>query len=138
MKSLRQNNILLWNPNNWKTVGSDWSLIEESDDIFCVLSEHYNLAIPSMITIKESMDVCRAMLNESVIPFQQDPETFLKYVAWHRKTTGGRCARIWTPLSDQAEEGWFLNMNDNATVHYRARAIKEGRFRFANLALQCM
>ena len=90
--------------------------MEESDDIFCVSSEHYNLAIPSMITIKESMDICRAMLNKSIIPIQRDPETFLKYVAWHKNTTLGRCARIWTPLSDQTEEGQFFNMNDNATV----------------------
>ena len=69
-----------------------------------------------MITIKESMDICRAMLNKSVIPFQPDSEPFLKYVAWHKNTTGGRCARIWTPLSDQTKEGLFLNMNDNATV----------------------
>ena len=26
---LRQGTILSWNPNNWKVVGSDWSLIEE-------------------------------------------------------------------------------------------------------------
>ena len=118
--NLRQSTILPWNRSSWKVVGSDWSLIEESDDIFCVSSEHYNLAIPAMITIMESMDICRAMLNKSVIPFQQDPEAFLRYVAWHKKTSGGRCPRIWTPLSDQTQEGLFLNMNNNATVEPQA------------------
>ena len=66
--------------------------------------------------MKESMDICRSKLNNSIIPFQQDPEMLIKYVAWYKNTTGGRCKRIWTPLSDQTEEGLFLNMNDNTTV----------------------
>ena len=109
---LRQSTILPWNPHNWKVVGSDWSLIEESDEIFCISSEHYNLAIPLKIAINESMDICRK-LNNSIVPFYQDPEAFINYVAWHRSTTGGICSYIWTPFSDQESEGSFLNMNNN-------------------------
>ena len=109
---LRQSTILPWNPNNWKVVGSAWSLIEESDEIFCVSSEHYNLAIPLKIAINESMDICRK-LNNSIVPFYQDPEAFFNYVAWHNNITGGICSNIWTPFSDQESEGSFLNMNNN-------------------------
>ena len=122
---LRQSTVLPWDPNKWRVVGSDWSLIDESDETFCVSSEHYNLAIPSMVTINESMELCRTKLNQSIIPFQSDPELFLKYVAWHKNTTGGRCPRIWTPLSDQTQEGFFLDMNNNATVE--SEAWEEGR-----------
>ena len=110
---LRQSTILPWNPNNWKVVGSDWSLVEEFEDIFCVPSDHYNLAIPSKMTITESMDICKHKLNNSIIPFQQNPEAFFKYVAWYKNITGGICSDIWTPFSDHQSEGVFLNMNNN-------------------------
>ena len=115
----RQSTILPWNPNNWKVVGSNWPLVEEFEDIFCVPSEHYNLAIPSRITIKESMEICKHKLNNSIIPFQQNPETFHNYVAWHKNTTGGVCSDIWTPFSDEQSEGVFLNMNNNAEAKFQ-------------------
>ena len=111
--------ILPWNPNSWEIVGSDWSLTEEFEEIFCVPSDHYNLAIPLRITIKESMEICQHKLNNGIIPFQQDPELFFKYVAWHKNTAGGRCPNIWTPLSDQNSEGVFLNMNNNVEEEFQ-------------------
>ena len=111
--------ILPWNPKDWKVEGSDWSLIEEADDLFCVSCDHYNLAIPSMKTPNESMDICREKLNNSIIPFPQDRENFFKYMAWHRSATGGRCSSIWTLFSDQTQEGLFLDMNNNSTVDYQ-------------------
>ena len=115
---LRQSTILPWNPKNWKVIGSHWSLIEEFEEIFCVPSDHYNLAIPSRITINESMDTCKHKLNNGVIPFHQNPETFFKYIAWHKNITGGACPNIWTPFSDRQSEGLFLNMNNNAEVEF--------------------
>ena len=111
---LRQSTILPWNPKNWKVVGSDWSLVEEFEDTFCAVSDHYDLAIPLRITINESMDICKQKLNNSLIPFQQDLDLFHKYITWHKNTTGGICSNIWTPFSDQQSEGVFLNMNNNA------------------------
>ena len=116
---LRQSTILPWNPNNWKVIGSHWSLVEEFEKIFCVPSDHYNLAIPSKITINESMNICKHKLNNSVIPFHKDAETFLKYIVWHKNTSGGVCSNVWTPFSDQQSEGSFLNMNNNATVEFQ-------------------
>ena len=43
----------------------------------------------------------------------------MKYVAWHKNTTGGTCPYVWTPLSDKNFEGLFLNMNDNSSVQYQ-------------------
>ena len=113
---LRQSTILPWNPNNWKVVGSEWSLVEEFEDIFCAPSDHYNLAIPLRITINESMDICKYKLNNSIIPFQEDHDLFHMYITWHENTTGGICSNIWTPFSDQQTEGLFLNMNNNAVA----------------------
>ena len=113
---LTQSAFLPWDHNNWNVVGVEWSLTEEYEDIFCVPRDHYNLAIPSRMTINESMDICKHKLNNSIIPFHQDPETLLKYMAWHKKATGASCPWIWTPLSDQTLEGVFVNMNNNAEV----------------------
>ena len=111
---LRQSTILPWNPNNWKVIGSDWSLVEEFEDIFCVSSDQYTLAIPSRITIAESMDICKHKLNNSIIPFQHNPSLLQKYIVWYENTTGGICSDIWTPFSDEESEGLFLNMNNDA------------------------
>ena len=102
---LQQSTILPWNPKHWKLAGSHWSLVEEFEEIFCAPSDHYNLAIPSRITINESMNICKHKLNNSAIPFHQDSETFLKYIVWHKNTTGGACSNIWTPFSDELLEG---------------------------------
>ena len=53
-------------------------------------------------------------MNSSTIPSQEDPETFLKYVAWHKNTTRGVCSSIWTPFSDKESEDCFLNINNDA------------------------
>ena len=115
----RRNIALPWNPKKWKVVGSDWSLSEESDETYCVSSEDYILAISTRITINNGMDICRK-LNNSIIPFQQDPDAHLHYVRCHVKITEGSCPSIWTPLSDEAQEGLFINMNNNDTVDSQA------------------
>ena len=109
----RQNAILSWNPNDWKVNGSDWSLAEEFEDEFCDVSDNYTLAIPSMITFKESLAICK-QLNNSLVPFPEDSERFHKYLSWHKTITGGACRYIWTPFSDEDSEGSFLNMNSLA------------------------
>ena len=122
----RQGTLLSWNPQLWKVVGSRWLLQrEEDEELVCAPYDHYNLAVPSEITFKESVDLCREQLNNSIIPYPANPSAFLKYVAWHNNTTGGTCPYIWTPLSDQNSEGVFLNVNNNLTAPYLIWAKKE-------------
>ena len=105
--------LLAWDPNNWRVNGSDWDLIEEFEDIFCNISDSYNLAIPTWSTIRESLDICNHKLKNSTIPIEEDRDLFLKYIEWHVNTTGGTCVDIWTPFSDKESEGVFINMNNN-------------------------
>ena len=112
----KQNALLPWNPSVWKVVGSDWSLAEEFDDMICNASDNYMLAIQSMLTFQESIDICKNKLK-SIIPFQEDREQFLRYVAWHKNITKGACSDIWTPFSDEHSEGSFLNMNSLSEAH---------------------
>ena len=105
--------LLTWDPNNWNVTDSDWVLTEEFEDIFCNISDNYNLAIPTWSTIQESLDICKHKLNNSVIPFEENHVSFLKYIEWHANTTGGTCVDIWSPFSDKQSEGVFINMNNN-------------------------
>ena len=115
----REGTLLPWNPQLWKVEGSHWLLTEEYKEMICFPYEHYNLAIPSSITLAESIDMCKEKLNSSVIPYPMNHSAMLKYVAWHKNITGSVCSHIWTPLSDEMYEGLFLNMNDNSTVQYQ-------------------
>ena len=114
-----QDDILPWNPEDWSLVGSQWSLIEEFEDQVCVPSDFYNLAIPAKMTIGESMDTCKHKFNNSIIPFEQDNEQFLRYVAWHVETTKGACPFIWTPLRKLESKGLLLNMNDDTETTFQ-------------------
>ena len=93
-------------------------LKEEYEEQVCDSKDHYNLAVPSKISLKESVDMCKEKLNNSVIPYPENLSALRKYVTWHNDTTGGTCSHVWTPLSDQSSEGVFLNMNDNSTAPY--------------------
>ena len=115
----RQGTLLLWNPNLWRVVGSNWLLKEEYEEIICVPYERYNLAISSKITLEESLNICKEKLKNSFIPYPENHSAFLKYVAWHQDITGGRCTKVWTPLTDLTSEGVFLNMNNNSIQQYQ-------------------
>ena len=111
---VRQESLLAWNSQDWKIVGSHWLLTTENQEMICFPYELYNLAVPSKITLMESMDICKEKLNNGVIPHPENQSAFQNYVTWHRKTTGDSCPTVWTPLSDQNSEGVFLNMNNNS------------------------
>ena len=108
-----QGAILTWDPKSWKVVGSDCSLTEDFDHVFCNIRDDYSLAITSKITFKESVDICKHKLNNSIIPAQEDRELFLNYIDWHNVTSGGVCPYIWTPFSDEQSEGSFINVNND-------------------------
>ena len=108
--------ILLWETESWEKVGSNCSLTEEFDDIFCDIGDNYNLAITSKISFQESLDICKKKLNNSIVPFQDDHDLFLKYITWHNVTSGGTCSHIWTPFSDEHSEKSYVNMNSNVTT----------------------
>ena len=115
----RQGSLLSWNPKIWDVVGSNWLMIEEYEEVICAPYEYYSLAIPSEITLNDSLDVCEEKLNNGIIPYPENHSAFLRYVAWHQKTTGGNCPFVWTPLTDQNSEGVYLNMNNNSDVQYK-------------------
>ena len=108
--------LLAWDPNSWKVNGSYWVLTEEFEDIFCNISDNYNLAIHTWLSMSEGLDICNHKLNNSIIPFEDNHDLFLKYIAWHVNTTGGTCVDIWTPFSDKQSEGVFVNNNNNNNV----------------------
>ena len=115
----RQGSLLPWNPQVWKVVGSHWLLIRENEEMICVPYKRYNLAISAKITLNESLGICKEKLNNSFIPYPENPSAFLRYVDWHKNTSKGSCPNVWTPLSDEKSEGTFLNMNCNSDAKYQ-------------------
>ena len=115
----RQRTLLTWDPRLWRVEGSHWLLKEEYEEIVCYPYKCYNLAVSSELTLDESMNICKEKLNNGFIPYPENHPIMMKYVAWHKNTTGGTCPYVWTPLSDENSEGLFLNMNDNSSVQYQ-------------------
>ena len=77
--------LLTWDPNDWKVTGSDWVLTEEFEDIFCNISDSYNLAIHTWLSMSEGLDICNHKLNNSIIPFEDNPQIYRVAREHHRR-----------------------------------------------------
>ena len=64
----RQNTILSWNPKNWKVIGSDLTLMNDFEEIFCVPSDHYNLRKPSFNKYEDFMKNFHKMVASPPAP----------------------------------------------------------------------
>ena len=40
------------------------------------------------------------------------------YTDWFNETTSGSCEKIWTPFSDEEEEGVFVNLEDGTEAQF--------------------
>ena len=46
------------------------------------------------------------------------PFTVLNYTEWFKTTTSGSCEKIWTPLTDEEEEGVFVNLENGIEADF--------------------
>ena len=103
--------LLSWSPDKWKTSGSQWIAVEEEKGIdICKQSKSYLLAIPVALSIHEARDICEGKLGRGRIPRHINAQSLQNYVSWYAKTCNGACTNIWTPYSDEAKEGEFVEM----------------------------
>ena len=104
--------LLAWRSEDWRVEGERWLLVEEVEESVCDEGTNYTVAIPVEMGINEALDICRKKLNNSYIPYQNTLESVKKYGAWYSNITGGACSSVWTPFSDEKNEGNFVNMNN--------------------------
>ena len=109
-----QGDLLAWHPEDWRVEGERWLLVEETGDSVCDQGNNYTIAIPVEMGIHEAMDICRMMLNNSIMPYQKDKPSLYAFSSWYHNITDKQCAYIWVPLTDEECDGVFLDMNDDS------------------------
>ena len=103
--------LLSWSPDKWKKSGSQWITVEEEKgENICKQSQTYRLAMPVALSIHEARDICEGKLGRGRIPQHNNAESLQNFVDWFAKTSNGACSNIWTPYSDEAKEGKFVEM----------------------------
>ena len=113
-----EGDLLAWHPGDWRVEGDRWLLVEETGDNVCDQGESYTVAIPVEMTIHEAMNVCRKKLNNSTMPYQENQNSLKSFTGWYDNITSGICKSVWTPFTDEENEGIFLNMNDGTEAKY--------------------
>ena len=104
-----EGDLLAWRAEDWRVDGEQWLLVEETKDSVCDQGNMYVLAIPVEMGVDEAMDICGRKLNNSSMPYHEDLASLRDYTAWYYQITEGKCQSIWTPFSDENQEGVFRN-----------------------------
>ena len=110
--------ILAWQVQDWRVEGTRWLLVEELEESVCDQGDNYTVAIPVQMGIHEAMDICKMKLKNSTMPYQEDIVSLQAYTTWYFNITDGLCRAVWTPFSDEVDEGLFVNMFDNTKAAF--------------------
>ena len=111
-----QGDLLSWSLDKWKTSGSQWVEEEEENGVnICKHKKTYLLAIPVALSIHEAWDICEGKLGGGRIPKHNNAQSLQDYISWYVKTSNHACSNIWTPYSDEAKEGDFVEMGTGHT-----------------------
>ena len=116
--------LLTWEDMEWNTTGDG---VSEGESGYTVCHAHEAndtlLAIPFGMEQEEAIRVCQKLRGS----LYQVPEssiwggqtfTLSNFTEWFDRTTSGSCEMIWTPISDEKEEGIFVNLEDSKEAKY--------------------
>ena len=109
---------LTWEKMTWGLTGNG---VREGESRWSVCHEHETddtvLAIPIPIIQNRALEVCN-ILGRGKLPTASNQSRLLTYIDWYNRTTAASCSSIWTPYSDEKEEGEFVNLEDNSKATY--------------------
>ena len=109
--------------------GTKWKLngkvaeLEEESWIICNKNLTYRLAIPSAMNWYESMDVCRKLSFGNVTEVKDWKD--LNYVVSLFSNPTAVCEFIWTPYSDENDEGTYINARFGNLASYMPWEVSE-------------
>ena len=89
---------------------------EEGVEIICDTSHNYRVPLPMLMTWSETKQSCHN-LGHANITETLNEDKLQEFVSWF-EDEHGPCRDIWTPITDEAEEGVFINTNTGKQPSY--------------------
>ena len=110
--------FLDWQNMVWKTNRPKGSTIYVEENSICHPTDTYHLAFPSGVTQEAALKTCRKLGYGKMSTMSNDAE-LKAYIKWFLSMVSpGTCDNVWTPYSDAAFEGNFVNLNDGTSAEY--------------------
>ena len=109
--------LLSWDTMDWTVTGSGVSQLEIEQESLCTEEEAYSLAIPIRMTQLQAINTCHK-LGYGWMTGATNPEQLMSFVRDFQRKTLDKCSNVWTPYSDQTEEGFYINLEDLTPLNY--------------------
>ena len=117
--------FLAWTDMTWKTSGEAVNRSEVNLESVCNPKDSYAIAFTMGLTQTAALKTCQK-LGHSKMTTITSQEELATYITWFQETAPvDTCHYVWTPFSDAATEGIFLNMNDNSPGEFLPWANKD-------------
>ena len=109
----QEGDLLAWSDSSWKQTGQ--GIIEKDKDTskLCDNKGTYTLPLPLRLSQQQAANTCDK-LGHGRMRTTSSMEQLQELVELFQTELPGVCRNIWTPYSDQAEEGVFLSIEDNS------------------------
>ena len=108
--------FLAWDNMAWNLTGKDIKEYDESQETICYEKSTYNVPLPIKMTWPETKQSCNNLGN-GLITSSLTEEELITFTTWFTKVHGP-CLDIWTPFTDESEEGIFIDTNTGKTIDY--------------------
>ena len=104
-----EGSILTWEEMEWRLSGDSVFLVEVEREEVCSQSGHHLILLPALLSYQEARSAC-AKLGEAALGGPRDPASLSDLTSWYGRSLLS-CSSVWTPYSDQQQEGVFINEN---------------------------
>ena len=104
-----EGSLLSWEEMEWEVSGDSVFPVEVEREEVCSQSGDHLILLPALLSYQEASSTC-AKLGEAAVGGPRDPANLSNLTSWY----GGSllsCSSVWTPYTDQDQEGIFINEN---------------------------
>ena len=119
-----EGDILAWTSSVWRQTGEGVTREETDHAGLCSREGTYNLALSLGLDQRQAVDTC-AKLGGGRMTVVNDPEELTRFANWFQGTVPGACSRIWTPYSDQVQEGRYVSLEDGTLSTFLPWAVDQ-------------
>ena len=112
--STLERKVMTWEEMEWEVSGESVSSVEVEDEKVCSRSGLDMLLLPDLLTYQEADAACHK-LGDSPIAEPRDPSDLRNLTSWYGSSLL-TCKHVWTPYSDESQEGVFVNDNTGQIV----------------------
>ena len=119
-----EGDILAWNSSIWLQTGDGLSRKETDHAGLCSREETYDLALPLGLDQTQAIDTCNKLGGGRMTVVHNQKE-LTRFANWFQGTVPGACSRIWTPYSDQFQEGRYVSLEDGSLPTFLPWAVDQ-------------